>query len=221
MRMKIGFLFLVTVCGVLSTSKVFRVWIQEHVFTPGAIFVSQSSSSSASSSFASSVSSFSFLSSVFIIDDTVGPDAFKTQGVGWLTGRDNTVGGYRGSSFLHLFTFGRNIATSARWRFRALPEGTYDVFVTWVPTVGASRNVSYGIQGGSSPAVSATIDQNTAPHGMLYDGVMWQQIGSLRLSGMLTVSASAPNTEKYSADAVLLMRRSSSLSSSSSSFSSA
>ncbi|MDD5026662.1 MAG: hypothetical protein PHH13_04810 [Candidatus Peribacteraceae bacterium] len=157
--------------------------------------------------------------SVLVADDAEGQHVFLTSGQRWskLEGQ-----GYRNGYTLHRHTIWTGTNVGARWFFKNLTPGTYDIFVTWPAVLGMSSKLSYRVDDGTTtPLIVESFSQQNPPvSDVRWEGSDWQKIGSAAITHgqIVTVSLLAKNREIFVADAVrLVLREVASVSSSSSS----
>ncbi|HAI98123.1 TPA: hypothetical protein DCL30_01090 [Candidatus Peribacteria bacterium] len=160
--------------------------------------------------------------SFVVADDADGQHVFLTSGQRWnkMEGQ-----GYRNGYTLHRHTIWTGTNVGARWFFRNLTPGTYEIFVTWPAVLGMSDKLSYRVDDGTTtPLIVQSFSQQHPPASdVRWEGSDWQRIGSAAITSgnIVSVSLLAKNRETFVADAVrLVLREVASVSSSSSSSSS-
>ncbi len=85
--------------------------------------------------------------------------------------------------------------------------GSYEVDVTWAAASTLSANVTYNVYDDSTLLGSVSVDQQTAPSGVSYDGNTWQSLGSFTVTGNLLKVTVANNASdgQVCADAVRIL----------------
>jgi hypothetical protein len=130
--------------------------------------------------------------------------------------RDNSLGGYYQYGTWSLAAKGylgtesvanpaTSSAASSEWLF-SVPAGTYDIWGTWVSAASDATNTSYTVYDGFSKLGTAQENQQLAPSGGQYGGVLWTMLGTYTVTnGRVTVvmSASGANGDVV-ADGMLL-----------------
>ncbi len=136
------------------------------------------------------------------IDD--GSPGFSSTGA-W----NMLAGGNDGDS---LWTNPHPVGThTATWTFQGLPDGVYDVYVTW-KIVGAqsslmASNALYTVTLDGSGPVTALVNQRVPPSGGLFEGVPFKKIVRRTVTnGNLSVQLTNKANGRVSADAVQLVR---------------
>ncbi len=79
----------------------------------------------------------------FLVDDIVYP--YSVTGPFW--NRTSVTGAYRGSEHIHTQGLAQNATNTSLWSLPR-PVGTYEVFVTWVPSPINATNATYTIRDG-------------------------------------------------------------------------
>jgi len=179
---------------------------------------SSSSSSRSSSSSASSVSSFSSslhaASGELTFDDEIsvsGITNFLTWGPGWSTVED---AGYQEHHRLHAAQPGSLLTTQAGFYTHDLPNGEYDVFTAWQPHAENAYDVNVVVwqrlNGESSyeTRIIWAINQQNAPAADIVDGgVPFKKVGRVTITkgDEVVVLIRAPNSKRYTVDAVKIV----------------
>jgi hypothetical protein len=139
-------------------------------------------------------------STAFIIDN--GDVGFSLQGAWQL----NTRGGYEGDTH----AASRNGNNTARWQFSGLPDGDYEVFVTWTRGTDRSTNAPYSVLDLNGDQLTSTrVNQRIDPTGELISGRRFQSIGVVTVvGGQITVQLSNQGIDGNNviADAVRIVR---------------
>ena len=137
-----------------------------------------------------------------VIDDgnVSGPAAagsFSTSGV-WAASTQGAFGGSRTSSS----TVGSG-ASTATWTMPVTP-GSYEVDVTWAAAGTLSAGATYTVYDGGTPLGSVTVNQQTAPADLTYEGQNWKSLGRFTITGtQLTVTlANTAGDGQVAADAL-------------------
>ena len=71
---------------------------------------------------------------------------------------------------------------AAAWAFTGLTAGRYQVWTTWVPFSNRAPDATYAVLDGSTTLGSATVDQRSAPSGLVDGGASWQPLGAPSIS---------------------------------------
>jgi hypothetical protein len=97
-------------------------------------------------------------------------------------------------------------SASARWLLN-VPAGTYDLWATWPSGASNATNATYSVYDGFTNLGSAVENQQIAPDGGNYGGVLWAMLGTFDVSkGRITVVLGASGADgEIVADAVLLV----------------
>jgi hypothetical protein len=135
------------------------------------------------------------------IDD--GDVGFTTTGT-WDT-KSNTSA-YQGDQRLSRSS---SALDTAIWNFNTLPSGDYQVMARWVPASGRLKAAPYSIYNNSQLLSTVNVNQRNAPSGVLADGFIWQNLGTVSIaSGTLNVVLTDNASGTVSADAVRIVRTS-------------
>ena len=112
------------------------------------------------------------------------------------------TGGYNGT---YRMTGPGTSSTYAQWRLPTT-AGTYDVWVTWVPSASNMTNASYQVSDGGTVLGTVQQNQKLARFAGSYGGVYWADLGSFTInSGAVYVRVSANSSGSLDADGVLLV----------------
>jgi hypothetical protein len=96
----------------------------------------------------------------------------------------------------------------AIWTFSDLRPGAYDVFVTYPPKSDAANNTPYRVYSDGQLLLEVRVDQQTAPSGDVYQGVPWENLGTVNISQTeLIVELHDDADGEVYADAVRLVPR--------------
>lgn len=133
-----------------------------------------------------------------IIDNADG--GYSETGGGWLTSAE----GYAGSVRYRASGSGSNTAS---WTKTGLTAGTYSVGMYWTNHANRDSAVPYTIydSDGTTVLASGTINQELAPSGFSYNGVTWQLLNAVTITGTsvkITITDNA--SEVVIADAVIV-----------------
>jgi len=109
--------------------------------------------------------------------------------------------------YMNTFNFSPpGAGNTATWSFTELPNGTYYVSTTWVPSEDRATNSPFTIADGLA-AVNVLINQELAPDDFQDSGVSWETLGLLNVtSNKLTVTLNDDANEFVIADAVRIER---------------
>jgi hypothetical protein len=83
----------------------------------------------------------------------------------------------------HLFNSPRPSDDKAVWQFTGLQAGAYEVQVTYPPTAAAASNAPYRVYAGNQLLLETQVDQRTSPCGPMDQGVPWESLGIVAISG--------------------------------------
>ncbi|HEX2474911.1 MAG TPA: SdrD B-like domain-containing protein, partial [Lacipirellulaceae bacterium] len=138
----------------------------------------------------------------FLLDD--GDDGFTTTGQ-W-SNNVNPAGATFDADY-HFTAGGAATGTEASWQFDDLPDGVYDVQVTWLPGESRTPAATFRVEGADTPSTIA-VDQRFQPNGPAFGGRTWQSLGQFEVrDGQLIVRLSSSLTGSIAADAVRLVRQ--------------
>jgi subtilisin family serine protease len=126
-----------------------------------------------------------------------GSGGYSESGSGWA---GSNLGGHGGSSRYHAKGTGLNAAT---WQATDLPNGTYEVHVSWLASANRAMNAAYKVYDGDTLLKTVTVSQKSAPVGPAIDGTKFRSLGAFAVtSGTLRVVLSDAADGIVSADAV-------------------
>ncbi|MGA2257593.1 MAG: hypothetical protein ABSG53_23270, partial [Thermoguttaceae bacterium] len=146
-----------------------------------------------------------------VVDDSDAPNSYPyypTGSIGsftfsgpWTTGAQGAFGGSDVSSG----TAGSGSST-ARWTMPVTPR-SYEVDVTWPASASLSAGATYNVYDGSTKLGSVTVNQQTAPSGISYEGLNWQSLGSFTIMGtQLSVTLANTGADgQVDADAIRIL----------------
>ena len=98
------------------------------------------------------------------------------------------------------------ISSSVGWQFTDLPDGEYDVQVTWIPGETRAPAVSYFLSGVTEPT-AVTVNQRLQPNGPSFGGQLWQSLGTFEVvDGFISVFLGDESSGSVVADAMRLVR---------------
>jgi ELWxxDGT repeat protein len=152
------------------------------------------------------------LTGTYLIDDGDWDRGYSETGDDiWFRNQDPVATSFRNDYRTNTFD-SASLLDSARWTFSDLPDGEYDVFVTWHGDSGNSRFARYSIDGDGN-SFTSDVNQRFEPDSDAFiDGRPFQLIGTASpdpMSGEIKVSLLdfALNQEPVVADAVYIRRR--------------
>jgi hypothetical protein len=97
-------------------------------------------------------------------------------------------------------------AAKAIWLFSDAGPGVYEVFVTYLPGSAASSDAPYRVYSDGQLMTEVRVDQQTPPAGELYQGSVWESLGTVSISQTgLSVELHDDTQGKVIADAVRLV----------------
>src|SRR5205085_2637171 len=95
------------------------------------------------------------------------------------------TGGYGGS---YRYAPGGDGGTQATWQYTGLPQGTYDLAMTWVSAGNRATNAPYLVYDGTTLLATVPVNQQIAPAGLSSGGTTFQSLGRFPVaSGKLRV----------------------------------
>ena len=122
---------------------------------------------------------------------------YAEVGIGWET----ASGGELGSGYRY-HAAGTSGAT-ATWTYPNVPDGVYDIMVTWAEDDACSTAASFTIFDGQTEAGSASVDQTAAPAGVEIDGARWFSLGTFAVtSGQFSVQLGEASDGQVRADGI-------------------
>jgi hypothetical protein len=147
-----------------------------------------------------------------IIDDSNAPNSYTYYPTNGNVGNFTTTGAWTtvsqgafGGSHTSSSTVGSSSST-ATWSM-AITPGTYEVDATWPASASFSASATYNVYDGSTKLGSVSVNQQTAPSGISYEGLNLQSLGFFTFAGtQLTVTLSnAAGDGQVSADAIRIL----------------
>ena len=94
----------------------------------------------------------------------------------------------------------------AAWRFDDLPDGQYEVLVTWPQSVLRPAIANYSVFDGSEKLGGVDVNQKLAPAGETFGAQQWESIGTFDVTtGALVVELAGQSDGLLAADAVRLV----------------
>jgi hypothetical protein len=107
---------------------------------------------------------------------------------------DNGAAGYTSSGTWTTIT-GRGVAsdmsqaargtgsTSATWSFPSIPNGTYQVYGSWLGASTNASNAPFTLYNGSAPVTTVRASQRVNSSGLSADGASWKLLGTVTVTG--------------------------------------
>ena len=106
----------------------------------------------------------------------------------------------------HDYRYARGGSETATWTFPSLADGWYDLAATWYGGSNRDSAAPFKAVVGTTEVLNVTVDQTQAPNDFPEEGIMWERLGTVHVTGgqILSIQLSTDGTTSYvCADAVL------------------
>jgi hypothetical protein len=144
-----------------------------------------------------------------VIDSANAPNSYKYYPTGyvgyfttsgsWTTSSQGAFGGSDVSN--SAAGSGSSVAT---WTMPVTP-GSYEVDVTWPASGSLSGSATYDVYNGGTLLGSATVDQQSSPSGVSYDGLTFQTLGTFTVTGTQLSVTLANTNGQVDANAIRIL----------------
>jgi hypothetical protein len=74
-------------------------------------------------------------------------------------------------------------STHATWSFTSIPNGTYQVYGSWIGASTNASNAPFTLYNGSTPVVTARASQRVNSSGLTAEGASWKLLGTVKVTG--------------------------------------
>lgn len=74
-------------------------------------------------------------------------------------------------------------STHATWSFTSIPNGTYQVYGSWIGASTNASNAPFTLYNGSTPVATARASQRVNSTGLTAEGASWKLLGTVKVTG--------------------------------------